>query len=91
MNARAHILVSGQVQGVGYRSFLVKRAMRINVQGWVRNIEKGMVEIVCEGRKEDVLILVEQCKRGPQFARVSNVDVKWENGFENIGSFFIKY
>jgi acylphosphatase len=91
MNVRAHLLVSGRVQGVFFRSETRLQAMRLSVKGWVRNLADGRVEAVLEGRESDVKQLVDFCKRGPPGAKVTNVNVIWEpyagefHGFEVRG------
>jgi acylphosphatase len=91
MNARAHVLVSGYVQGVLFRSKTHGEAERRNVKGWVRNLPDGRVEAVFEGEEEAVKALVEFCRRGPPGAKVTNVDVEWENYEGRFGDFRIRY
>jgi acylphosphatase len=78
MKVRAHVLVSGRVQGVFFRVETRYEAMKRNVAGWVRNTSGGRVEAIFEGEREDVEKLIEFCKRGPSGARVTKVDVQWE-------------
>ena len=87
MNVRAHIFVSGKVQGVFFRSNTQREANRRTVRGWIRNHKDGGVEAVLEGEEEDVKAVIEYCRKGPSFARVKDVNVRWEaytgefNGF----------
>ena len=76
---RAHVFVSGRVQGVFFRRETEKNAKRHNVTGWVRNLPDGGVEALFEGEKEAVKFVIEFCKRGPPGAYVSNLDVAWED------------
>jgi len=76
--ARMHIVVSGKVQGVFFRSFVEKVAQELQITGWARNTEDGKVEIVAEGGKKDLEALLSQCKKGSAWAVVTQVDVKWE-------------
>jgi acylphosphatase len=78
LKVRAHIFVSGMVQGVFFRSTTASKAQRLRVLGWVRNLQDGRVEAVFEGEKEAVDALIDFCNRGPRGARISSVDVKWE-------------
>ena len=78
MKARAHVFVTGRVQGVFFRSQTKHKADRHDVKGWVRNLPDGRVEAVFEGEKDDVQTLIAFCKRGPSGARVTNLDVTWE-------------
>jgi acylphosphatase len=87
MKVRAHIFVSGRVQGVFFRVETRDEATKRNVTGWVRNTSSGRVEAVFEGEKEDVEEVIEFCKSGPLGARVTKIDVKWKEytgEFENF-------
>ncbi len=83
---RAHVVVSGMVQGVFFRAETRDRARSLGVDGWVRNTPDGEVEAVFEGDDERVDSMVEWCRRGPSGARVEEVDTSWaapegETGF----------
>lgn len=91
MKVRAHVFISGRVQGVFFRSEARHEAKRRGVKGWVRNLPNGRVEAVFEGEEENVKELVEFCKRGPPGARVRNVDVVWENYTGEFKDFEIRY
>jgi acylphosphatase len=78
LKARAHVFISGRVQGVFFRSETKHNADRHNVKGWVRNLPDGRVEAVFEGEKEAIEALIEFCRQGPYGARVANVDLTWE-------------
>lgn len=91
MKVRAHAFVSGRVQGVFFRSETRSEANRRNVTGWVRNLPDRRVEAVFEGEKEDVEKLIEFCRRGPPGARVTKVDVRWEEYKGEFRGFEIRY
>lgn len=78
MNVRAHVYVSGRVQGVFFRSETRDEAVKHGVTGWARNLPDGRVEIVFEGEKKNVERLLEFCKRGPMLAKVAKVEISWE-------------
>jgi acylphosphatase len=78
MDVRAHIIVSGMVQGVGYRYFVTKIARRMELTGWVKNLPSGEVEIEVEGPKGLVETLIAELKTGNAWAAVRNVEVAWE-------------
>ena len=88
LNARAHVFVSGMVQGVFFRQKTKQEAESRGVTGWVRNLPDGRVEAVFEGEEEAVRKLVEYCRHGPPAAYVTRIEVTWEtfagefNGFE---------
>jgi acylphosphatase len=71
-----HILVSGIVQGVGFRQFTARMADDIGVSGWVRNLEDGRVEIYVEGTEAQVSALIARCRRGPRSAEVTDIAVR---------------
>jgi acylphosphatase len=73
---RYHIIVSGRVQGVGYRYFTRDAAQSLGLSGWVRNMNGGGVEIEAEGDRADIDRLVEELRRGPPLSRVSGVEVQ---------------
>jgi acylphosphatase len=68
------ILVSGRVQGVGYRDWVVRTAQRTGLTGWVRNVRDGRVEILVSGDDETVAKLIEGCHEGTPLARVEHVE-----------------
>ena len=87
---RAHVFVSGNVQGVYFRATTRKTAERHDVDGWVRNLDDGRVEAVFEGPEDDVERLVEFCHEGSDAARVDDVDVSYEEP-EGVEGFRIRY
>lgn len=70
---RAHILVEGRVQGVGYRANTRRMANQLKLKGWVRNLRDGRVEIMVEGEEEMVERLIQWCHRGPTSAYIRKV------------------
>jgi len=78
MNARAHIFLSGRVQGVNFRGYTHRLANELSLCGWVRNLYDGRVEVVAEGEKADVEALIDKMKSGPPRARIESMDVRWE-------------
>ncbi|MDA8140565.1 MAG: acylphosphatase [Desulfobacteraceae bacterium] len=75
---RAHVIVSGRVQGVFFRAETKHAAERFGVNGWVRNLPDGSVEAVFEGLKQAVDDAVAWCQHGPPSARVAGVKLSWE-------------
>ena len=76
---RAHVWVSGSVQGVFFRQKLAQRARERAVSGWVRNLSDGRVEALLEGYRDDVAAVIGWCREGPRNARVDAVDVVEES------------
>ncbi len=68
-----HLLVSGLVQGVGYRHFVKSRAEELGLSGWVRNREDGQVEIMVIGRQEKINKFINLLRKGPILARVEAI------------------
>ena len=91
MEARAHVLVSGMVQGVFFRASTRDMANSLGVRGWISNTMAGKVEAVFEGEKESVAKLVEFCSRGPPGASVVDIDVRWEKHRGEFSGFEIRY
>ena len=77
-NVRAHVLISGKVQGVYYRQNTMETAKKYGTTGWVRNLADGKVEAIIEGDEEIVKKVVEWCYRGPPASKVDAVDVSYE-------------
>lgn len=88
---RAHVYVSGRVQGVFFRWETRYEANRWKVTGWVRNLPDGRLEAVFEGEKDKVDKLIDFCRRGPSGARVTRVDVLWEDYIGEFRDFRIRH
>ena len=89
--ARAHILVSGRVQGVGYRAFAARAATQRNLVGGVRNLDDGRVELDVEGPRETIEALLAELGVGPPAARVKAVTIEWNPGSERFTEFQVWY
>lgn len=72
MSARI-VVITGRVQGVGYRDWMVIEAVRLGVHGWVRNRRDGAVEALVAGEEAAVQALLLLCRRGPLMARVEDI------------------
>ncbi|UCG44554.1 MAG: acylphosphatase [Candidatus Bathyarchaeota archaeon] len=77
MKIKAHIFVSGRVQGVFFRHETRKRAILLHVYGWIRNLPDGRVEALFEGEEGSVKKLIAFCRQGPPGAQVTGVNVSW--------------
>ncbi|QXT61614.1 acylphosphatase [Tessaracoccus palaemonis] len=73
---RVEVVVRGRVQGVGYRYSCRNEAQRLGLAGWVRNEPDGTVRAEFEGRAEEVDSMVSWCWEGPDYARVTGVEVR---------------
>jgi acylphosphatase len=90
-NVRAHVIISGRVQGVFFRVETKSAADRYGVMGWVKNQRDGTVAATFEGTKETVDSVLEWCNHGPPYASVQHVDVKWEDYKGEFNRFDIRY
>ena len=90
-NVRAHVVISGHVQGVFFRAHTRDFSKKFNVNGWVINRPDGKVEALFEGDEEDVKSIIDWCHDGPPGARVSGVDVNWEDYKGEFKGFEIVY
>lgn len=79
MLSRAHILVSGFVQGVCFRDFTSSHATAMKLTGWIRNLSDGRVEAIVEGPRNDIEAFLGLIERGPRAARVENVELAWQD------------
>ncbi|KAB7672514.1 acylphosphatase [Bacillus sp. B1-b2] len=86
-----HVLVSGKVQGVGFRYFVQMTAMQYEITGWVKNRSNGMVEIVAIGEQNVLDSFLVEIKRGNRFAKVQKMDITKEETSELFTSFRITY
>ena len=88
---RLHIIVSGRVQGVFFRSNTQKQARKLNLTGWVKNNPDGTVEIIAEGSQEALKKFEAWCRKGPMLARVDEIKVKKEPSTGEFTSFSLHY
>ena len=91
MNARAHIIVSGRVQGVFFRDHTRRWAASFKLTGWVRNLPDGRVEVKVEGEKEQIEALISRVKEGPPLAHVTDAMVTWEDFQDEFTDFRITW
>jgi acylphosphatase len=71
-----HVSVRGLVQGVGYRAFVERHALRHGLEGWVRNRNDGSVEAVFAGPAEAVEATIAECRIGPRHGKVDALDAR---------------
>jgi len=90
-NIRAHLFVSGKVQGVFFRETVRKKAAKEEVTGWVKNLRDERVEAVFEGKESRVKKMVDWARSGPIWAKVDSLDVIWEDYKNEFKEFEIRY
>lgn len=84
-----HVLVSGRVQGVGFRWHVRKWADELGLAGWVKNLPDGRVEVWLEGQEKSVDAMLVWLERGPPAARVANIEVV-ERASEGLTAFDVR-
>ena len=87
MKKRAHIMVTGMVQGIFFRDFAVKSAKKLGLTGWVRNLPDGRVEVMVEGKKEDIEVLIKSLWTGPIGSKVDDMRISWEKHLNEFKDF----
>jgi acylphosphatase len=88
--ARLEAMVTGLVQGVGFRWFVRTQALRLGVAGWVANRADGSVALVAEGDRRALERLVEAVSVGPPGAAVRDVTLRWSAACEGFTGFAIR-
>lgn len=91
MIQRIRLLIGGRVQGVGYRYSACGEASRLGLDGWVRNLGNGQVELEAEGSEDALEQFTAWCRRGPRFADVRDVEVvARETGEKRYSGFLVR-
>jgi acylphosphatase len=88
---RAHVLISGRVQGVFFRDYTQRAAEERLILGWVRNTRDGRVEAVFEGEKDKLEDMIRWCHQGSPMSRVTGVNVDWQEFVGEFRDFSVKY
>lgn len=86
---RAHVVISGFVQGVGFRHFVRNKAIELGLTGWVQNTPDNRVEALFSGSKEKIEEMISLCRKGPFLSEVKDVLVEWKEAKEEFKSFEI--
>ena len=89
--SQTHILIYGRVQRIGFRWWVQRQAIKLGLNGWVRNLDDGGVEAVAEGRKGNIDKLIELIKKGPILSKVESVNVDWGRATGEFEKFGIRY
>lgn len=83
-------VVTGRVQGVGFRWYVEREAQALSLAGWVRNRADGSVEILAAGTNQQLNALYDKLKQGPRASRVDNVEVEEAAPLKDRGTFRIE-
>ncbi|NVJ49534.1 MAG: acylphosphatase [Gammaproteobacteria bacterium] len=84
-----HAVISGRVQGVWYRASTQQKAQSLELVGWVRNLSDGRVELLAQGPRESLEVLLAWCYTGPENALVSAIDFDYQRVTERADSFSV--
>lgn len=76
--SRLHAVISGRVQGVGFRYFTLRQALALGLTGWAKNLPNGCVEVEAEGDKSDLEKFLTVLEQGPIGSHVADVQVTWK-------------
>jgi acylphosphatase len=88
---RAHVVVHGHVQGVGFRAFAARIASSLDLLGVVRNLDDGRVDLEVEGNKTVIEAFVQQLKIGPPAGRVTEIETEWSLADGRYSTFSVWY
>lgn len=88
---RLHAIITGRVQGVGYRAWTVRQAIGLGLVGWVRNQPNSTVETVAEGPRPVLDAFLTALHDGPPAARVDRVLASWHPAEATFGDFSVRY
>ena len=90
--ASLYAVVRGRVQGVGFREFVIARASPRGLRGYVRNLpDGGSVEVVAEGRRAELELLLAHLRKGPHLATVDAVDAEWTPAVGDFPDFGVRF
>ena len=87
---RLHAQVTGRVQGVGFRYYVMGEAGNLGLTGWVRNRLDESVEVIAEGEKEKLVLLVNALKQGPRSSYVHEVKETWSEATGEFPGFSVR-
>lgn len=87
----ARLLISGIVQGVGYRWFVMRKANEYNLKGYVRNLHTDDVEVEVEGERSLIMDFVKELKIGSRSAHVKDIKIQWGNYQSKFKNFDIRF
>jgi acylphosphatase len=89
--ASAHLIISGMVQGVGYRWFVMRKAKEFDLKGYVRNLYDGDVEVEAEGYQSMIVDFANELKIGSRSAHVTDINIEWGEYENKYRGFEIRF
>lgn len=87
VKSASKIIISGTVQGIFFRNFTRENANKLNLKGYIRNLEDGNIEIFVEGEKDNISSLIDLLKKGPPYSQIRDVKIefrKWSGDFKEF-------
>ena len=91
MEVAVHIIVKGMVQGVGFRYYTIRKAVELNLTGWVKNLYNGNVEVEAEGERSLIEEFIKDLRTGPPMSSVRDLKIEWLNFENKYTKFDVKY
>jgi acylphosphatase len=88
---QAHAFVYGRVQGVNFRFYVQRKAVELGLNGYVRNLHDGRVEIVAQGLQENVHRLLDYVRGNPGLSQVVKLDIDWEESLGSLSGFHVRF
>ncbi|OGG30517.1 hypothetical protein A3A63_04400 [Candidatus Gottesmanbacteria bacterium RIFCSPLOWO2_01_FULL_46_9] len=88
---RVHLIISGDVQGVGFRAWTLRNSKTKSCTGWVKNRDDGTVEVIAEGTRTELEEFIAHCQHGPEVAWVERVVVNWLDATGEFDRFEVLY
>ena len=77
MDKRIHAVITGRVQGVGFRSFVEDEADNLGITGWARNLYSGEVEVIAEGNEKEAAAILPEDQAGPSLSYITDFNLEW--------------
>lgn len=88
---RYNIIVSGRVQGVGFRYFVQALAKKLDLKGWVKNLDNGNVQMELQTKEDNLDLIIDKLKKGNGFSKISDLKIKVVEEVDNNNNFKILY
>ena len=85
-----HLIITGLVQGVSFRYYAKKAAVKLGITGWICNRSDGNLEIVAESNEDVLKEFLDWCSKGPEYANVKEVKAEWKEGKNEFNSFSVR-
>jgi acylphosphatase len=87
---RVHLIIKGRVQGVFFRGSIRQIATRLGINGIAINLSNGNVEVIAEGEKNKLEELIEFCRKGPEGAKVEDIETRYEKAKKEFNEFYVR-